>query len=264
MLKCFFIVCTLLHSEPLIETWTANARAGINLSEVSNMEPYRIRSTKVYSLKASNAVDFSRLLRFILARGKEFDKTGIDEASSAEQFGENSSSAQVNGLDVCYILQCLIAPRCTCLAKHPSITHEDTQSTAFIFPTGNESKHLFHHGYPVYSGNDHISSMLCFSNGAAEQSLPNLTPQGAVPPLNLNLTGALVDTFMLSELGSKNSNCSIASHTIKNDSGLFLRWTGDLGERGELHNGSDGKQYVLQFMPHLLILDMSSDSNGFT
>lgn len=219
----------------MIETWGANTRSIANLSEILQVDPYPVGTKNVSSPKSSNAVDFSRLIRFILARGNQLDKTGIVEANA------EPVSAEVNGLDVCYVLQCLISPGCTWLAKCPSINN-----VTFSFPSENESVHLLQHGCPTHSGSDKISAMLRF-NYLNDRSASAFNTQQT---LNINITGAFFDTLAFSELGSKPSTRKIAAHSIRNESGLFMRWSGELDEIGELPTGREAPLSLKRGFPH--------------
>jgi len=225
----------LLMWEPLIETWGANTCSIANLSEILQVDPYRVGTKNVSATKSSNAVDFTRLIRFILARGNQLDKTGIVE-SNAEP-----ASSEVNGLDVCYVLQCLISPGCTWLAKCPAINN-----VTFSFPSENESVHLLQHGCPTYSGSDKISAMLRF-NYLNDRSASAFNTQQT---LNVNITGDFFDTLAFSELGSKASTSNIAAHSIRNESGLFMRWSGELDEIGELPTGREAPLSLKRGFPH--------------
>ena len=176
----------------------------------------------------------------------------------------------MSGLDVCYILLCMIAPHCIWLAKIPATSGSSHSPPTFSFPTGNEINHLLSHGFPPTPENDGASAVLCFSNGPAELIKTTKDSSRESPPLNINLTGALIDNgiVMLSE--RRSHDCHIAPHYIKNESGLVIRRredigdsSGDLCESEKLASGCEAPLSLKRGFPHRAYISLELCKHDF-
>lgn len=196
--------------EPLVETWAANMQGSVNLSDVFGMNPFNTEAREVTA--GTTVSDRVRLIRF-LEGIKQLRKSESKKEPDKKERVETYLFALTDGLNLCHFIQALVIPECLELANHPTAP----QSFSHFTPVHRLETHYW---------NDHVSAMFSISNGKADQlrSKPNTVSV----PLNINLTGALIENgigFMLSEKSKSRSH--ISSHYIRNQTGSTLRWKDD-------------------------------------
>lgn len=240
--------------EPLVEPWSAHVKGCINLSELFNMEPYLIEATVDVepTTKGTNQGkhrDFKQLIRSVLVRGKKQYNTEEYDAPNMID-----TMSKMTGLDLCYSMQSLVSPDCLRLARHPAYTTQQNTHPAITSVHGHEMKHLLLHGLPLPPEKVNVSAVLSISNGSAKmiQLSPGHAQTKAASPLNVNITGALVDNGSSFMLDTTSNPSDISPHYIINNSGLTMRWK-DYGSNedceSELKPGSKG-ELLLRGFPH--------------
>jgi hypothetical protein len=199
--------------EPLIEQWTASAKFGVDLVRVLTFSPSLrsedafVTSTKERSTSVTNFVpNAGERLRDIR---RLFGSPIVNKQS--DRGAEMVKCAS----DMPYLLLVALAPSLISSALHPTqwqelnIQHDVNQRSVMQMPGIKRMEWLKQFGHPGFTGEKRA-----LSRDPAIQCFLSDTK-----PLNINLTGALIENVATYITGSS-AKSAIIPHWIRNETGL--------------------------------------------
>jgi hypothetical protein len=196
--------------EPLIEEWTADAKLGIDLVRVLNLAPsIRSDSALVASEKdiiQSSTVNTGERLRDIR---RLFGSPFVSKQSQG-----SSESIVKSPSDMPYLLLVSVAPSLISLALHHTQSRDldfqhshSSQRRVMKIPGLKRLEWLKQFGHPGFTG----------EKTSVEPAIQCALSD--TKPLNINLTGALIENLATYMSGTINTN-AIIPHWIRNETGL--------------------------------------------
>jgi hypothetical protein len=205
----------LVEWEPFVEPWKLELLLGADVSRASNLgpvlddKPWHTQTEVRLQPQPSNQLDFGgsrlrdigRLLRSPFQTDNNSLKTTAIDAPKAVQ----------SDIDFCYLILISMSSETASRAAYPR-SHLDRTVSSSLLPHDRPIQWLIQFGYPAESD---------LTSKEVQRHPALICKFGDSTPLNLNLTGALLEN--LSDYlckGKDESARRLAPHWIRNDSGL--------------------------------------------
>jgi hypothetical protein len=216
--------------EPLVEPWAGNIECCVNVSDVFGMQPFEVQIQETgKALIDPIASDSNRLTRFVEGM-KNFHRSKDASSTPVKQ------GPTITGLDLCHIIQCSSTSYVK-QAIHPARVSD-----------GINAKEIMLTHAP--SSTNEVSVVFSMSNGKADHSI---FPQIPPVPLNINITGALIENVALM-ISERSENEQVSPHYIINQTGLNMCWKVDkaVHSQDSLQEIKPGEQEELRIVgfPH--------------
>eukprot|EP00980_Cylindrotheca_fusiformis_P009341 scaffold2047_cov129-Cylindrotheca_fusiformis.AAC.20 len=197
--------------EPFIEPWAANLRFGANLVEVLKIPPLFKQSGYESSKSSFDPWILGNLNEGPTEKLKDFGRLFRAPFQSAA----SKPSHQISQTDFCYLMLASTARSTILSVQYPLSDSHDRESRLFLSLPGQDAIGWLHgFGFPDIPRKDHRT--LC-----DQFSVSFLLSDRK--PLNINLTGALIENVLGYLDNTKKEVRTIAPHWIRNESGMTIR-----------------------------------------
>jgi hypothetical protein len=190
--------------EPFIEPWAANVRFGANLVEVLKMSPLLKRSDHESSKSGFDPWILGNLNEGPTDKLRDFGRLFRAPFQSAA----SKPSQQISQTDFCYLMLASTARSTILSVQYPiSESRDDRETRLFLSLPGQDAMGwLYGFGFPDIPRKDNRESTDQFSVSCLLSDKK---------PLNINLTGALIENVL-----GYLDNAKKAPHWIRNESGM--------------------------------------------